>query len=189
MEFYDAVASRRAVREFEPDQVDRAALERVVAAAASAPSSQNEQPWRFYVTTGTTREALGQVISQTTSYLDEYIDVLGAEGYDRAVRWYSSMGGAPVLIAVACPDSASEFQAANRLVSVGAAIDSLLLAATAEGLGACPITFSYWVRDEAADLLGIPEGDSVVSVIAIGTPAQNLPPRVGKRSDVAVWCD
>ncbi|MEU5540453.1 nitroreductase [Streptomyces sp. NPDC020362] len=52
MDVYDAVTSRRAVRAFTDEPVPRVTLERVLAAAARAPSGGNLQPWRIYVLTG-----------------------------------------------------------------------------------------------------------------------------------------
>jgi len=187
MEFYETVSSRHSVREFRADAISREALDRIIAAAASSPSSENEQPWEFYVTTGKTRQELGRVVAQTTVYLTEYMDVLGPERYDDAVKWFSSLGDAPVLIAVAIPDSGDEFKLMNRLLSVGAAIENLLLATRVEGLGACPFTFSYWVKEQLAAVIGLPAGQSVVSIIAVGWPAETLAPVPAKRTDVAVW--
>ncbi|MET9381389.1 nitroreductase [Streptomyces sp. NPDC002928] len=52
MDVYEAVTSRRAVRGFTDRQVPRETLERVLSAAAWAPSASNLQPWRAYVLTG-----------------------------------------------------------------------------------------------------------------------------------------
>ncbi|MFF9155200.1 nitroreductase [Streptomyces sp. NPDC014846] len=52
MDVYEAVTSRRAVRAFTDRDVPREALERVVSAAAWAPSASNLQPWHSYVVTG-----------------------------------------------------------------------------------------------------------------------------------------
>ncbi|MER5750074.1 nitroreductase [Streptomyces sp. NPDC002088] len=52
MDVYEAVTSRRAVRGFTDRQVPRETLERVLSAAACAPSASNLQPWRAYVLTG-----------------------------------------------------------------------------------------------------------------------------------------
>ncbi|MEU9210486.1 nitroreductase family protein [Streptomyces sp. NPDC048415] len=49
---YEAVTSRRAVRAFTDRPVPRQVLERVLSAAAWAPSGSNLQPWRAYVVTG-----------------------------------------------------------------------------------------------------------------------------------------
>ncbi|MFE2938796.1 nitroreductase [Streptomyces sp. NPDC059255] len=52
MDVYEAVTSRRAVRGFTGRPVPREVLERVLSAAAWAPSGSNLQPWRAYVVTG-----------------------------------------------------------------------------------------------------------------------------------------
>ncbi len=52
MDVYEAVTSRRAVRGFTDEPVSREVLERVLSAAAWAPSGSNIQPWNTYVMTG-----------------------------------------------------------------------------------------------------------------------------------------
>ncbi|MGW0582967.1 nitroreductase family protein, partial [Streptomyces sp. NPDC002920] len=52
MDVYEAVTSRRAVRGFTDRQVPRESLQRVLSAAAWAPSASNLQPWHAYVLTG-----------------------------------------------------------------------------------------------------------------------------------------
>ncbi|MGH3387522.1 MAG: nitroreductase [Actinomadura sp.] len=52
MDVYEAVTSRRAVRGFTDQPVPMEVLERVLSAAAWAPSGSNLQPWHAYVLTG-----------------------------------------------------------------------------------------------------------------------------------------
>jgi nitroreductase len=52
MDVYEAVTSRRAVRGFTDRPVSMEVLERVLSAAAWAPSGSNLQPWNIYVVTG-----------------------------------------------------------------------------------------------------------------------------------------
>lgn len=52
LDVYEAVTSRRAVREFTDRHVPREVLERVLSAAAWAPSASNLQPWHTFVLTG-----------------------------------------------------------------------------------------------------------------------------------------
>ena len=52
IDVYEAVSSRRAVRGFTDRPVPREVLERVLAAAAWAPSGSDIQPWHIYVVTG-----------------------------------------------------------------------------------------------------------------------------------------
>lgn len=189
MECWDVFNSRRSIRHFRSEPVARETVERCVEAAGRAPSSMNEQPWEFYCCRGDSRSALGSIIAQTTVHLSEYMEVLGPKRYEDAVEWYSSLGDAPVLVAVTCLSPDSDFSAMNRYISVGAAIENFLLAATAEGLGACNITFSHWVKDDMAELLGVPDGKSVVTVIALGYPSEVPPAAPEKRADIAVWLD
>lgn len=189
MEFLEVVASRHSTRDFVDTPVDRAVLERVFAVAASAPSAMNSQPWRYHVCVGDSRLALGRIIAQATVYLEEYVEVLGPERYEDAVRWYSSMGNAPVLIGVSAPDTATEFEAINVLVSVGASLENLLLAATNEGLAACNVTFAWWVREQLNEFLRIPEGRAIVAVIALGHPGAVPPAAPPKIEGIAEYVE
>jgi nitroreductase len=189
VEFWDVVRARHSVRDFRRDPVPRETIERIVAAAALAPSSQNEQPWSFYVMTGESRHELGKIIAQTTIHLAEYMDVLGPKRYQESVDWYSSLGDAPVLIAVVAPVSNEELETLNRHLSVGAAIENLLLAAVDEGLAACNITFSHWVEDEIAQMLELPPAHAVLTVVAVGFGSDVLPAAPVHETDVAIWLD
>ena len=189
MEFRDTVDARQSIRDFDDRGVERAMLERIIDAARQAPSSVNEQPWRFTVAQGDSRARLGAVVAQSTVHLSEYMDVLGPERYEAAVTWYSSLGQAPVLVAVSAPRSNVEFEAMNRHLSIGAAIENLLLAATNEGLGACNVTFSYWVKGDLADVLRLPESEEVVSIIALGHPSDVPPVSPPVKPDDTVWLD
>ena len=190
MDVYEAIAARRSVRQFRREPIDQAVLERMFRAASLAPSARNEQPWQFHVAVGDTRLELGRILSQTTVYLGEYVEELGPDEYDRAVAWFSTLGDAPVLAVAAAPESDDEMTATNRMLSVGAAIENLLLAAIAEGLGGCPFTFSYWVRAELAARLSLPEGWTVACVIALGWPLPEAEStHRAPRPDSIVWLD
>lgn len=189
MEFSDVIASRHSVRHFEPTPVPREQLERIIGSARRAPSSLNEQPWKFFVLTEEPRRQLGEHIAQTTIHLSEYMDVLGPDGLEDAAQWYSSLGDAPVLIAIASPVSEDSLGKLNRHLSVGAALENLLLATVNEGLSACNITFSHWVEDEIADLLGLPDDWDVLTVVAVGVSSDVPPVSPARRTDDTVWLD
>jgi len=175
MEFQDVIRDRHAVRDFDGRPIEADVLKRVVEAAELAPSSMNSQPWHFYVATGETRQAVGRVVAQTTVHLSEYMDVLGPERYEQAVKWYSSLGDAPVVVIVTIPRPADDFGALNEHLSVGGAIENFMLAAVNEGLGTCNVTFSFWVRDDLAEAVGAGDDEEVVSIIVVGHPSQEPP--------------
>lgn len=187
MEFYDVVRARRSVRGFRPDPLSREGLERMIASARLAPSSMNEQPWRFFVASGEKRRELGRIVAQATIHLSEYMDILGPRGYEAAAEWYSSLGGAPTLIAVTSPLSTDTLTSRNRHISVGAAMENLLLAAYDEGWAACNITYSHWVEDELAAAIGLPDGWGILTLVAVGLPGDALPKPQERRPDDTVW--
>jgi nitroreductase len=174
LDLFETIASRHSYRAFEARPVARADVERLIDAARRAPSAMNAQPWRFHVATGATRTRVGEVLERTTVYLDEYLANLAAEDQtESAARFLTRLGGAPVVIAVSAPRVIEEMEQLNTLLSVGAAIENLQLAATALGLGSCNITVSYWVRDDLADVFEIGDDRYVVSVIALGYPDED----------------
>jgi nitroreductase len=189
MELRQAILARHSIRNFRPDPVPRELAQQLISAASTAPSSLNEQPWTFYCCEGETRARLGKLVAQTTIHLSEYMEVLGPKRYEDAVEWFSSLGDAPLLIAVACPEPDSDLTAINRYVSVGAALENLLLTVTDIGLAACSITLSYWVREEMAELLGLPPGQSIVTVVAVGYAGEVPAAMPPKRGHTAVWLD
>lgn len=185
MDVLKAIEARHSVRSFRTDPVPRETLERVVRAASLSPSAMNQQPWRFYVTTGDTRRRVGEIMAQGTIHLEEFIDVIGLEGRREAVQWYSELGNAPVVIVCTMPTVEDGFWQLNTHLSIGAAIQNILLAATGLGLGACNITFSFYVRDDLSRLLGVPEDREIAALVAIGYPTDAQPRPVAHRADVA----
>jgi nitroreductase len=186
VEFSDVIKHRHSVRRFSEDAVDPAVLRSVLDAASLAPSALNEQPWRFYVATGATRARVGEIMAQSTVYLTDFIEVLGPDHYAEAQHWYTELGGAPVIIGVTIPDTGDEFMLLNRIMSVGTSVENLLLAAVNEGLGACSVTFSYWVRTDLESAFGVDPDRRIVSLIVLGWP--DGPPAAPAHSrDIAVF--
>lgn len=58
----EAIVSRRSVRAFLPNPVPRATIEHILGVASRAPSGTNTQPWRVYVLTGESKQALSRRI-------------------------------------------------------------------------------------------------------------------------------
>ncbi len=148
MDVLDAIRSRRSVRSFRPDPVPAEALERVLDAARWAPSGLNNQPWRFVtVQDPALREALAALTK-----------------YGRILR------AAPVAVAVLL-ETATSYHREKDLQAIGAAIQNLLLAAHATGLGACWLGEILNRRAEAEAALGVAVPLELAAVVALGVPA------------------
>lgn len=183
--------TRRSVRAFTAEAVDREVMERVMAAAITAPSSTNRQPWRFSVVrSAAMREKIVAAIAQRTAEIKSIIarshhaedfgnygdffheplvsaSVIVVPQYrpypDLIANLIESGGGDPSKYS-----TASAMQA--ELVSTSTAIMALLLQVHAEGLGACMMAGPMVARDDIHALLGITEPWRMVGAIAIGHP-------------------
>lgn len=85
MEVYEAVTSRKAVRAFTDQEVPREVLERVLTAAAWAPSASNIQPWRVYVLTGQSLAELKKCTAERLAAGDPWDDP-GYEQYPAELK-------------------------------------------------------------------------------------------------------
>jgi nitroreductase len=188
MDVMQAILGRHSVRAFRETPVSREAIDKLVAAAAAAPSPRNSQPWEFHIALGETRRKVVEVVAQTTVYLAEYVDMLTPEQLQRAEEFYSDLGCAPLVVAVSLPLTEDRLTMTNEYISAGAAIENLLLAATGLGLGACNITAPVWVRDELMNVFQVGEGREIVSLLVVGEPAE-APVAPPHRQDVGVILD
>jgi nitroreductase/NAD-dependent dihydropyrimidine dehydrogenase PreA subunit len=198
------MASRRSCRRYTAREVDRAALEDLVKVAVTAPSGSNCQPWTFTVLP--TRAAvvacgdrilgffdrlnrlsanplLRLVSASLRTYAREYADTVRERIRDyRAGGRDTLFHGATAVIVVATRRGAS-CPAEDALL----ATQNALLAAHAMGLGTCLIGFAVEAmrhdRSIAAGL-GIPAGERVQAVIALGYPAERYVGLAGRRKVV-----
>jgi len=186
---YEAMRTCRAVRRLRPDPVPDDLLRRVLEAATWAPTGGNAQPWRIVVVRDPARKRrLGELYrtgweayaKAARARLD---DLEGAERA-RAERTYAAgdrlaerFGEAPVL-AVFCFDPrrmaiTDARQGRPSVVGGGSvypAVQNLLLACRAEGLGCVLTTLLCGAEPEVRELLSIPDGWGTAAVVPIGYP-------------------
>lgn len=187
MDVLDAIAGRRAIRDFDAAPPDRATIERLIDAATRAPSAINRQPWGFAVIGD--RQAMARCAKSIKAYvlhhlppaLAQYRSVLANPDYDILHR-------APALIIV-CATAPDIPPAASSAEDCCLAAQNLMLAAYAAGLGTCWIGFArpWLATPDAKEALGIPQTWVPVAPIVIGTP-HAVPPAVERRRSEIVWC-
>jgi len=173
MELFRAIKTRRAVRRYRPTPVKKEDIAKVLSAANWAPSAMNRQQWEFIVVTGKKILEMGEsyraIIEEFTRNWDPS-PLRGSLSREEFLRFAATYGDAPVVIVVLTDAAESDdFRKAN-LESASAAMENLLLAATALGLGTCWMTGP--LRDEAAlrRVLGIPATKEIVAVTPLGYP-------------------
>jgi nitroreductase len=194
MDALEAIAERHGVLRFRPSPVEPAKIEAVLRAAVAAPSPVNLQPWAFVVVTD---PALARQIARYLVEVQEarvFTDLLSLpESYTaRLVDLYEGFDRTPCFVFV-CLEPKVDFARPEDaavlrqwyLVSLGAAMQNLMVAATALGLG------SRWFGGFALDdggvalkeMLGIPEGVEIVAATPLGY--HDEPPRPRRAQDRA----
>ena len=194
--------SRRSVRGFLPDPVPQALLEQLLATARAAPSGANLQPGRFWALQGGARARLSAALSaaaraqlparedygyfprpmplqlrkrQVAAAQALYCSLGIARGdasarlqqFERNYRFFD----APVALLVTLD---REF-GSGGFMDLGMCVHGLLLAAHAQGLGACAIGALASYPDIVRRELGLPDSEVVVCGIALGWPDPQAP--------------
>jgi F420 biosynthesis protein FbiB-like protein len=174
METLEAIAARRSIRRFLDRPVPRDAIEAILAAAIQAPSAKNAQPWRFVVLEGEEARQLAYIMQTSAARLTEAGADTGSLPWTAAI-----VEQAPVTILVydARPPAEvpEQFHADYRFVmlqSIGAAIQNMLLAAEALGLGSLWICDVLYCEDEISQWLGH-AGDALVAGVTLGYAAES----------------
>lgn len=158
---WEAIARKRAIREFAARPLAPDHLERIVQAGRHAPSSKNRQRWTF-------------IVCRDRDHLRE----LSAVG-----PFANHIAGAAVAIALVTPDPNSTKSGRSILFDVGMAAENMMLAAWELGIGSVPAT--VYEPDLARTLLGYPDDHDCEYLLSFGYPADpddlTRPPRPGGR--------
>jgi len=171
MELDDAIKGRRSIREYADRPVPAEFVRKVLEAGTLAPSSRNQQPWRFTVLTGDAKKKLA---TSFRSELEKLSARIGTNQMGSSFESCRIMEEAPVLIMVW---NSHELRTLPSLQSVAAAVQNMLLEAYNLGLGSLWICDVYFASGALAILLGKPW--ELVAAVTLGWPAfsPHTPPR------------
>jgi len=151
---YETIAGRRTIRRFKPEPVSRELLERLVDAGRLAPSAANLQPLEFVVVDEAKLKAGVFLCLKWAAYITPAGD--------------PRPGEEPAAYIVTLANT--KIREKMFEYDVGAAMENMILAALADGVGSC------WLlsidRDKLRTILGVPEDYRIDSVLALGFPAE-----------------
>ena len=189
MEFYQVLEKRRTVRDFSDRKVDDEVLKRILGAAFKAPTNDHLRQFEFVVVRG--QERIGRIISpvsentrniqQTglevagnTMDRDEYAMFVDALPKQQRMLMQSGCLVLPFFRQKDCPLCRPADQSSlNYFASAWAAVENILLAATAEGL-ACAFRIPIGNEPEYVKrMVGAPDGYEFTCFLAIGYAAQD----------------
>jgi nitroreductase len=147
VETWDALRSRRNVREFSPEPVSEADLMTILEAGRIAPSAKNWQPWNFVVVTD--REQLQELTGVWQG------------------AWH--VGGAAAVIGLVAASPPDDRWAGLLQYDLGHATMLMMIAAADIGIGSCHSS----VQDQelARKVLGFPEDHFLAYLLSVGYPA------------------
>ena len=185
MDICDAIYQRHMIGRVRAEPVARDVIERLLSAAAQAPSHHRVRPWRFYVLQGKARQRLGEVMAQSKKreVPDAPEAVLEVERA-KPLR-------APVVIAggAAAPPDA-KLIVIEKVGGAAAAVENLLLAAQALGMGC------FWRTGPAAydpgvnSFLGLAPEQHLIGFVYLGYPeAEHVLQERPSFEDRTIWLD
>jgi len=188
MQAMDAILGRRTIRRFLPTKVSEDDIRTILEAARWTPSGHNVQPWGFIVIRDpATKQAIRElsaasIVKRIGGKRENAMHIArnhpAQYQTEEALRrfitgeHYEYLTQAPVLVAVTC-----DLKAVSGLQDAFMAIQNMLLAAYALGIGSCPSSSAVITPDmerQVARLLGVPEHLTVVSIVCLGYPAEQV---------------
>jgi nitroreductase len=183
-DFFEVVSTQRAMRRLKPDPVPEDLIKKVLWAATRAPSGGNRQGWRFVVVTDPAKKKRLQELYSDgwerlvkSGYAQPRADLPKeeAESNDKVLKSSQYLSDhlheVPVIIMV-CTFAGD--RSVNQGVAAGAsiypAVQNLMLAARALGLGTALTTIHRWNEEEVRTALGIPDTVDTAALIPLGWP-------------------
>jgi len=174
------VTARRSIRAFTAEPVDRALIDGLVEAACHAPAPHHSRPWRFAVVDrDPARRALATGMGDRwrrdltgdgvpVARIDELVDASTAR----------ILGAPAIVLGCLTRDGLHDYPDAERraaeqgmaLLSLGAAVENLMLTATAHGLASCWVAAPIFCPDEARDALALPSDWRPQAMVVLGRP-------------------
>lgn len=181
MDVHTAIASRASAVKLAAPGPDAQQLDQILRAGTRAPDHGRLSPWRFVVLDGDKRHILSHSMSAmrrrlTPGATDEEVQREG----DKALR-------APTIIVVAARITApGKIPEIEQVVAVGAAMQNMILAAHALGLGTMWKTGPAAYDESIKAAVGLHANDHVVGYLYLGTTTAPGTPRTSNLDDFMV---
>ncbi len=204
MDFFEVVHTQRSIRRFKPDAVPDEVLWTMLDAAIRAPSGSNTQPWGWLVVRDAAkRKLLGKAVRDHFS-AEGRLDDLKAEverretpsrklSLQRAIHLFENLHQAPVIIIPCLVSVTSPVTDRHTLLagsSIYGAVQNLMLAARAQGIGTVLTTFNSFIEDTIRKEFHLPDTSVPTCVIPVGYPdTERFGPTTRKPAETVTFWD
>lgn len=188
----DSIRERRSIRKFQKQPLDRNTTDKIVQAGILAPSAKNRQPWKFLIYSENSKNKLLDEMEKGLLRERDIHALLpdSKNGLADAFHTLKIMREAPTLIIVLNTNCVSPFEtvdAEQRVteicdsLSIGAAIENMLLRATELGIGSLWIANTFFAYPELVKYIGT--AHQLVGAIALGVADEAPAARPRKQFD------
>ncbi len=176
----EIIKNRRTIRKYKPEHIPDDYIETVIDAARWAPSAANSQPWEFVVVKNQdVKKKMGLMVSEAIEFKKE--GKIPIQPYFEESSALIVVCGDPRVME-ACPRG--EIREDLFISSMAAAIQNMLLAATALGLeGSVWGTVGPLAGTRIKEMLDIPQALKISAIVPLGFPAVH--PKPGYRRNVS----
>ena len=199
MEFFETVYKRKTIRKYEKSKPPVEDVKKIIDSARVAPSATNSQNWKFIaIYNNKIKSKMAQAVSYTYEKIKDMVDDEEfKKSLSKSKTFSTFFKNAPVVIVcieTKRKSTMTEFLKAqgltyeeillyrpdSSLLSMGAAIENMSLAAAALGYGTCWMCAPIIAYKAFKEILDLSKSDKIVSLLALGKPAsdnQNQPPK------------
>jgi nitroreductase len=187
MDIFEAIKTRRSIGKVKDMPVPEDLIGKILEAGTYAPNHYRTEPWRFFVMRGESRGKLGAVLEEITR--TENVDLEADELNRKAEKAKNNPLRAPVIIAVGVePSEKKNVIHQEEYAAVCSAVQNMLLAAHALGLGAIWRTGAVTYHPKVKDFFGLTQKGELAGFIYMGYP--DLTPKPVKKTgfeNFTVW--
>lgn len=170
-----AIKTRRSLKEYLPTEIPKEWIEELLDAAHWAPNHKLNHPWRFHVFTGAGREKL---VGARQAAVQAAAEKKGQQASEEELKFArDKCFSSPVLIIVSMIGDDNKIMDQENYAACWCAIQNLLVAANARGLGSYPSTGAWIDQNFVGPVLGLTEKERPVACIFLGYSEQKALPK------------
>jgi nitroreductase len=179
----ELLRTRRSVRRFQPQPLDRRTVLVLLEAAVAAPSASNKQPWRFLVVQARERiDRMAAAVREATERIAAHIPKDSQAAFLAYGDYFTRFELAPTVIV----PIHRGLSVLSNLVGTSLALENLLLMAHAMGLGASGMTGPLVAEPALRAILEVPDGWGILGLVPLGYPDEEPGPTARKPVDKVV---